>query len=143
MKTTNQGHKLREIWDIEDAVSTANQSASIARQYHQLTAQNVGAVGVEIDKLTYRLNHATDQISRLEGLINDSRNHCLMWGISGAIVSSLVMSMVTAPFNPPQKTVIQPTFNPVSEAIQPAPIVQKPIVVKPRSIVKSKTRRQG
>ncbi len=136
MKTT-QGHQLKEIWDIEDAVSTANQSAAIAKQYHQLTAQNVSAVSVEIDKLTYRLNHATDQISRLEGLITDSRNSCLVWGIGGAIISSLVMSLVTAPFNPPQRATIQPTIEPVSEIIQPAP------TLKPHKIIRLKTQRKG
>lgn len=138
-----KGHQLKEIWDIEDAVSTANQSAAIAKQYHQLTAQNVSAVSLELDRVNQKLSFAVNEISRLEGLITGSRNSCLVWGIGGAIVSSLVMSLVTAPFNPTQKPAIQPTIEPVSEAIQPAPRVQKPIAVKPHKTVKPKTRRQG
>ena len=141
MQQTNQGHRLREIWEVEDAVESATHSAEIAQKYHKLTAQNVSAVSLEIDQITYRLNHATDQIKRLEGLLTDSRNHCLTWGIGGAIVSSLVMSLVTASFNPPQKTVmhqsVEPMQSEVFETVRPA---QKPQFRKMKT---SKVQRRG
>ena len=142
MQQTNQGHQLREMWVIEDAVESVTQSAEIVQKYHKLTAQNVSAVSLEIDQITYRLNHATDQIKRLEGLLTDSRNHCLMWGIGGAIVSSLVMSLVTASFTPPQKAVMQtqsvePTQSEIVEPVRPA---QKPQLRKMKT---SKAQRRG
>ena len=129
-----QGHRLNEIWEAEDAAKSATQSAEIARQYHKLTAQNVSAVSVEIDQLTHRLNHATAQINRLEGLINDSRTHCLVWGIGGTIVSSLVMSLITAQFNPPQNLATQQSFKPIQNALaEPSPQIQKPRTVQVRA----------
>ena len=136
-----QGHRLNEIWEAEDAAKSATQSAEIARQYHKLTAQNVSAVSVEIDQLTHRLNHATAQINRLEGLINDSRAHCLVWGIGGTIVSSLVMSLFMAQFNPPQRIEARSVTPMQSEIVESAPQVQKP-VVKAKTF-RSVARRKG
>jgi|GEM_PF-2030367 len=141
-----QGHRLNEIWAVEDAVSSATQSAEIAKQYHQLTAQNVSVFSADIDKLTYRLNHATDQIKRLEGLITDSRNHCLTWGIGGAIASSLVMSLITAQFNPPKNLATQQSVEPIQNALaEPVPQIQKPRTVqaKAKSIKRFTTQKRG
>ena len=141
-----QGHKLRDIWEVEDAVSSATQSAAIAQQYHKLTAQNVSAVSVEIDQLTHRLDRATAQINRLEGLINDSRTHCLVWGIVGAIVSSLVMSLITAQFNPPQNLATQQSVKPIQNALaEPVPQIQTPRTVqaKAKSIKRFTTQKRG
>ena len=132
MQQQTKGHRLNEIWAVEDAVNNATQSAAIAQQYHQMTAQNVSVFSADIDKLTYRLNHATDQIKRLEGLINDSRNHCLTWGVGGAIVSSLVMSLFTAQFNPPQKIEARSVTPMQSAIVESAPQVQ-------RTVIKAKT----
>lgn len=141
MQQQTKGHRLNETWEIEDAVKEVAQSAEIAKQYHQLTAQNVSVFSVDIDKLTYRLNRATDQINQLEGLINDSRNHCLMWGIGGAIFSSLVMSLFTAQFNPPQKIEARSVTPMQSEIVESAPQVQK-TVIKAKTF-RSVARRKG
>ena len=141
-----QGHKLRDIWEVEDAVSSATQSAEIAKQYNQLTAQNVSVFSADIDKLTYRFNHATDQIKRLEGLITDSRTHCLMWGIGGAIVTSLVMSLITAQFNPPQNHATQQSVEPTQSAfVEPVPQIQKTrtVQVRAKSIKRFTTQKRG
>ena len=136
-----KGHQLKEIWDIEDAVATANQSAAIAKQYYQLTARNVSTVSLQLDQLASRLNHATDQIKRLESLIDGNRNTCLVWGISGAIISSLVMSLVLVPSVTPQRiqqTVIEPVQQ--SAIVEPPPI-QEPVVkpiLKPKAVRKGK-----
>jgi len=143
---TTQGHRLNEIWAVEDAVSSATQSADIAKQYHQMTAQNVSVFSADIDQLTHRLNHATAQINRLEGLINDSRTHCLVWGIVGAIVSSLVMSLITAQFNPPQNLATQQSVKPIQNALaEPVPQIQKPRTVqaKAKSIKRFTTQKRG
>ena len=141
-----QGHRLNEIWDVEDAVTSATQSAEIAKQYHQMTAQNVSVFSADIDKLTYRLNHATDQIKRLEGLIADSRSHCLTWGIGGAIVTSLVMSLITAQFNPPQNLATQQSVKPIQNALaEPVPQIQTPrtVQVRAKSIKRFTTQKRG
>lgn len=143
---TTQGHRLNDIWEAEDAAKSATQSAEIAKQYHQLTAQNVSVFSADIDKLTYRLNHATDQIKRLEGLINDSRTHCLVWGIGGTIVSSLVMSLITAQFNPPQNHATQQSVEPMQSAfVEPVPQIQKPrtVQVRAKSIKRFTTQKRG
>jgi len=143
---TTQGHRLNEIWAVEDAVSSATQSADIAKQYHQMTAQNVSVFSADIDQLTHRLNHATAQINRLEGLINDSRTHCLVWGIVGAIVSSLVMSLITAQFNPPQNHATQQSVEPMQSAfVEPVPQIQKTrtVQVRAKSIKRLTTQKRG
>ena len=143
---TTQGHRLNDIWEAEDAAKSATQSAEIARQYHKLTAQNVSAVSVEIDQLTHRLNHATAQINRLEELINDSRTHCLVWGIGGAIVTSLVMSLITAQFNPPQNHATQQPVEPMQSAfVEPVPQIQTPrtVQVRAKSIKRFTTQKRG
>lgn len=132
MQQQTKGHRLNEIWAVEDAVNNATQSAAIAQQYHKLTAQNVSAISLEIDQLTNRLNHAAAQINRLEGLINDSRTHCLAWGIGGTIVSSLVMSLFMAQFNPPQKIEARSVTPMQSAIVESAPQVQ-------RTVIKAKT----
>ena len=143
MQQQTKGHRLNEIWAVEDAVSSATQSADIAKQYHQMTAQNVSVFSADIDQLTHRLNHATAQINRLEGLINDSRTHCLVWGIGGTIVSSLVMSLFMAQFNPPQRiearSALEPTRN--SAIVESAPQVQK-LVIKAKTF-RTVARRKG
>ena len=107
MQQTNQGHRLREIWEVEDAIASVNQSVAIARQYHQLTAQNVSAVSLEIDRTRQELQYAMSEIKRLERLQSDTRTPCMACGVLSAIVSSLMMSLVIGSFNLPQKTVMQ------------------------------------
>jgi len=141
MQQQTKGHRLNEIWAVEDAVNNATQSAAIAQQYHKLTSLNVSAVSLEIDQLTHRLNHATAQINRLEGLINDSRTHCLVWGIGGTIVSSLVMSLFMAQFNPPQRIEARSVTPMQSAIVESAPQVQK-LVIKAKTF-RSVARRKG
>ena len=142
MQKVNQGHRLRETWEVEDAVASVNQSVAIARQYHQLTAQNVSAFSLEIDRTRQKLQYAMSEIKRLERLQSDTRNPCMACGVLSAIVSSLVMALVTSSFNLPQKTVMQTqSFEPMQSAIvrtvQPA---QKPQLRKMKT---SKAQRRG
>ena len=141
MQQQTQGHRLNEIWAVEDAVNNATQSAAIAQQYHKLTAQNVSAVSVEIDQLTHRLNHATAQIKRLEGLIDDSRSSNVAWTIGCAIVANFVLSLFMAQFNPPQKTEARSVIPTQSAIVETAPQAQKP-VIKVKAF-KSAPRRKG
>lgn len=139
MQKLGQGHQLKAIWEVEDAVASVNQSAEIVRQYHQLTAQNVSAVSLEIDRTRQELQYAMSEIKRLERLQSDTRNPCITWGVLSAIVSSLVMSLVTASFNPPQKTVMQtqsfePMQSAIVETVRPAqkPQLRKVKISKPQ-----------
>lgn len=152
MQKVNQGHQLKSIWEVEDAVNTANQSAAtanqsaaIAQQYHQLTAQNVSAVSLEIDRVNQKLSFALSELSRLDSLLTDSRTHCVVWGIGSAIVTSLVMSLITASFNPPQKPVIQQSVEPMqSTIVESAPQIQKPRFIQPKAIKRVKsTQKRG
>lgn len=120
MQNQQQTHKLTQSWEAEDYARSAHQSAQVSAKYHQLITQRTGVIDADLAQVRQELQLIKSksdreisllkkEVKRLEGSIDGNRNQCLVWGAGGAIVMSLVLSLV---FTPGRSTVQpQRSFN--------------------------------
>ncbi len=121
MNKQQQAHQLRASWSAEDSATHAYNSAQTAQKYHQLISQKANAIDAELTALRQHVQTTDRQTSieiqslkaenkRLEGLIDGSRNQCLVWGIGGAIAGSIVFSLLFSPNNAPTMPQSRPSI---------------------------------
>lgn len=103
-----RSHKLLESWDAQDLESwdaqdyakQARQAASAAAKFHHLISQRANELNADLIRLEQKQAASDREIARLNSEIAGARTTCMAWGVGGAIVASMVMSLILAPALP-------------------------------------------
>lgn len=101
---TQQQHKILDNWDTTDEAKKyarqARQAASAAATFHHVITQKTSELNAELARLEQRQAASDREIARLNSELMGARTTCMVWGIGGAIVASMVMSLILAPALP-------------------------------------------